>query len=418
MNNLTVSESFDQLTLRHRSLAGLLELILCSCELSPDQHLAIRRHHAEKIDHLKECHWLQQFDLHIGLQGSAALGTSVAPLERKHGEYDIDLLLKVMARATAFTPAELHRRIGEGLRTRYKDIMYAIRYGWQLDYAANERFHFDIIGAIPCVHAGRPMVAVCDSKTSRWKESNSEDYIREFLETADQLPLIEDMGYRNMLEGRMVLANCARSVEVDPLPENTALKMPLQRGVQFSKRHRDVWFSNRKALDRRTPSIVLTTILWRVYEREVINKTFPSIFSVLETMVEHLDDPKILVVSVDHNFTPRYFLENPTVPGENLVARWNEPERGYEAKEFYQWVKDYKAFVRTLSKTEGLFQLEPLLEDALGKDTVEPVFKRTVAALQPTPTRPAINYGATLGITTSAISASTPIRSHTFHGRP
>jgi len=369
-------------------------------------------------EHLKKSDWLRQFDLHLTPQGSVALGTAVPPLPRKHGEHDVDLLLKVMAGRTAFTSTELHRRIGDQLRAAYREIMHVLRYGWQLDYGTTERFHFDIIGVIPWVHGGRPMVAVCDWRETSWKESNPEDFIREFLATADKLPLIEDPEYRDLSEGKIALFNCARSVTVDPLPEETLMKTPLQRGVQFTKRHRDIWFSNRDALDRRTPSIVLTTILWQAYGRFIIGKTFPSIFSVIETMADHIDDSSILQVTTDHQGVTRYFLANPTVPGENLVARWNETGREREAVEFYAWAKDFKTLVRSLSKTEGMFRLQPMLRDALGKDAVDPVFKRITGAVHPNSDRTRLRFSSSAGITTSASAAAVPLSFHTFDGSP
>lgn len=415
MSTITSSVSFEELTRRHRAIVGILELILRSCELSAEQHDAIKRHYTEKVNRLKECEWLRQFDLHLTPQGSVALGTCVPPLERKHGEHDVDLLLKVIAPQSAFTSAELHRRIGSQLRLYYRELMQAIRYGWQLDYSASERFHFDIVGVIPWVHAARPMVAACDWQNASWKPTNPEDYIREFLKTAEQLPLIEDKNYRELLEGELVLMN-ARSVTVDPLPENTAMKSPLQRSVQLPKRHRDVWFSKRKALNRRTPSIVLTTILWQAYERFIIGKAFASVFDVLSTMAEHLDDLTILKVTTDHRGEARYVLENPTVPGENLVAKWNEPDRKHEAAEYFEWVREYKKFVRALASTDGLHRLQPALAEALGKETVEPAFKTLVSAMRPDPDRVRINMHPTFGLTSVTAASAVAVRPHTYHG--
>jgi len=414
MNDLVINETLEELSLRQRAVTGLLELIAQSCDLTPAQHEAIRRHYTDKIEHLKECTWLRQYDLSLEPQGSVSYGVPVRPIERKHSEHDVDLLLTVKAREGEFGSDELHREVGNQLRSKYRAIMSPIRYGWQLDYAETERFHFDIIAAIPTRHAGQEMVAVTDWKSRDWKPSNPIGFRDGILQAAARLPLIDGQGEHLLLNSRMNTAN-AKEVIVVPLPENTPMKMPLQRAIQLTKRYREVWFSRRGKLLQKTPSIILTTILWQAYERFVLGKKFSSIFAVLETLASHLDDTTILNIQVDGYNRVTYNLPNPTVSGENLVKRWNEPERAKEAEDYFMWVKDYQAFVRSLTRIRGLNWLQPLLSEALGSELVDPVFKRMTEAVRSTPTRAAVGYTPALGIT-SAAAISIP--HHTYDGIP
>ncbi|MBS0631411.1 MAG: hypothetical protein JSS11_05825 [Verrucomicrobia bacterium] len=412
MSQLVANESLQELSRRQRAVTGLLELIARTCDLTPEQQADIRRHYTEKIEHLKKCTWLQPYDLLLEPQGSVSYDVTVRPIERKHSEHDVDLLLTVKAHASAFRPDELHREIGNQLRLAYRDIMSPIRYGWQLDYAESERFHFDIIAAIPYMHKGQFMVAVTDWKNSDWKPSNPMGFRDGVLHAAAQLPLLSVPEEFSLREGHIPMVN-AREVVVVPLPENTPMKMPLQRGIQLTKRFREVWFARRRALTRKTPSIILTTILWQAYERYVIGRTFSSILEVLQTLADHLDDSTILRLEYDVRGKLKYVLPNPTVADENLVERWNGPERAHEATEYYQWVKDYQAFVRSLAKTQGLNYLQPLLGEALGRELVDPVFRSMTEAVRSTPTRGTLGYTTALGLTSASAMA---VPRHTYDG--
>jgi hypothetical protein len=72
MNQLKNLDSFEMPLRRYRALAGLLELILRQCELSPERHERLRAHYVEKTEQLKECPWLRQYNIELKPQGSAA----------------------------------------------------------------------------------------------------------------------------------------------------------------------------------------------------------------------------------------------------------------------------------------------------------------------------------------------------------
>lgn len=416
MSTIQLEAPFTATLRRHRSLAGLLELLMRRCELSPDALKRVRAHYEEKTQQLQGCTWLRQYPLHLSPHGSVALGTTVAPLERKHGEHDVDLMLKLIAPSGSFDAAELHRRVGARLRVGFASVLSPIRFGWTLDYSELERFHFDVVAAIPWLHrCGRAMAAAADTRTNDWKPTNPDGFAKEYLALAAVLPVIEDDDDYALLNERRMVCNSA-PVTVVGLPEDTLLKTPLQRTTQLAKRFRDVWFSRRHRLKQRTPSIILTTLLWRAYERYVVGHTFPSMFRVIQTLADHLDDPETLRVHEDKDGR-HYALFNPTVPDENLVARWNEPDRRGEADEFFAWVKDFRHFLRTLEGTEGYHRLEPLLIESLGKGDVSPVFREITAALTPSPARTPLYHRAGIGLTTAAASViAAPVRAHTFDG--
>jgi len=259
------------------------------------------------------------------------------------------------------------------------------------------------------------MLAATDWKLAKWKFTNPQAFAAGYLKTGEKLPFIEDPEYRARLnEGTLVIAN--HSVRVDPLPEHTMMKNPLQRMTQLAKRFRDVWYSKRNALSRRTPSIVVTTLIWRAYEQHVAEKAFPSVFAVLHTLAENLTNPAVLKQTIKDG-AKHYTLINPTVPDENLVARWNEPDHAGEADEFFSWATEFRKFIALLEKAEARYEIDRLLQDSLGGDSVTPVLKQLAEAMRSSRERVDLGFTPKLGITAAAAAGAVPLRGHTYHGK-
>src|SRR5260370_41751570 len=87
------------------------------------------------------------------------------------------------------------------------------------------------------------------------------------------------------------------SVEAVPL---YALKTPLQRAIQFLKRHRDVMF--REAVELKPVSIIITTVAALSYEGE--DELYETLRGVLERIPEHVQQS-----------SPR--IANPVNPAED-----------------------------------------------------------------------------------------------------
>jgi len=137
-------ESVD--VLRKSQIAGILEQICQTLELTPSQHdLAKTRYEAVGA-------WLAGSDnallksVTIYPQGSVAIGTTVRPLGRD--EHDVDLICYVAGLGVDLAPAALKYSIGERLWTNghYKDLLEEKPRCWRLNYA-NE-FHLDITPSI------------------------------------------------------------------------------------------------------------------------------------------------------------------------------------------------------------------------------------------------------------------------------
>jgi hypothetical protein len=416
VNSLT---SLDINRSRNRALAGYLELLARKCDPSEEMQALIRRQYAEKTEDFRSCELLDEYEIELAPQGSNSLGTVTPPLDRPGGEIDLDMVVIVKALRSALEARELHRRVGEHLESFYYPRVGKLRLGWAIDYAMEHKFHFDVIPVIPIDHptAGKMLGATLPEKNS-YKPTNPQLYQRRFLETARKLPVIsEDLEYFEFGEKMLTCANRAQDLRINPLlPEDAVLARPLQRMTQISKMFRDVWFHENSKLARRTPSIVLTTLLWIAYEKQVVHRTFATVLDVLQTMVDGLTDSSTLRVEETREGR-RFYLMNPTVPDENLVSRWNEPGESKRADEFFAFSRDLQAFVRRIQTLEGNHRIQTALENNLGETRVRPLFNEIAESVNPTRKRPTLVFDSVQGIRTGvpavgAIVAST----HTHHG--
>lgn len=406
---------------RNRAIAGYLELLTRRCDPSPETQKLIRDHYAEKAEDFKKCELLNHYRVELGAQGSNSTGTVTPPLNRPGGAVDLDMLVIVHALHSYLEPKDLHRRVGIHLEGYYKPRVEKLRLGWTIDYSDEGRFHFDVIPVVPWDHpdVGRILAATLPAKNS-YKPTNPRGFAERFLATAAKLPVIsEDLEYFSAINEQIMLANRAHELIVEPLlPEDVVLKKPLQRITQLTKLFRDLWFSKRQALDRRTPSIILTTLLLLGYECRVAGKTFASIVDVLETIVISLTDEAFLRIESTASGR-KFYLWNPTVPDENLVARWNEDGGEKRADEFFAWAKELQNYVRQLRALEGTHRLQAHLESGLGPDRTRPVFEEVARSLNPESKRLPIVFDSSDGLkrgvpAVGVIAAS----SHTFHGIP
>lgn len=416
---ITTLPNREQLQARDDALVNVLYRILASCDLPKDLYDRAVAHYKEKTEYLKSCPALRRCEVVLKLQGSNATGTTTPPPTKKRGEFDVDLLAAIEGRRSDFDPFELHRDIGNHLKLEYKKDLMPIRLGWMIDRAFEERLHFDIVPAVRISHPVQgPILSATVWKDRQWKDTNPEAYASRFLKLAEQEPIIESrllLCAANAKEA--TIQNRSYEPKVEAMPDHTYDKKLLQRVVQLTKRHRDLWFLKRPdhGLERRPASIVITTLMWYNYERYVANKSFPTLSAVLARMAAGLTDSAILLMEQTREGV-KYTLPNPTLTEENLVAKWNDAANRRAVDEYFLWAKDYQLFIEALLKVEGRDRLSNQLTDALGVDYVRPVFDSiTQAAAPQSPLRPDFGYKPGLGIITG-ISSAMALPAHTNHG--
>lgn len=294
-------------------------------------------------------------------QGSFRLGTVIRPLLPRD-EYDLDIICVVQERSKAdITQKELKDMVGEELRlyAEAHHIKAPVRECprcWRFNYADEVSFHIDTVPSVPedetvILNLARfgvgmdltqsAIAITCQSHEGYkvicydWPSGNPSGYAqwfeRRFAERA--------LSKRKLLLREGLYA----SVEAVPL---YALKTPLQRAVQFLKRHRDAMF--RDAVDLKPVSIIITTLAALSYEGE--DELYETLRGVLERIPQHV-----------RRSSPR--IANPVNPAEDFADRWKDkPEL---EKQFWLWyeaaVRDFDAIASETSAT----QLQKLSESRL-----------------------------------------------------
>jgi hypothetical protein len=416
-------EQSDENFVRNRAIENILERVLHACDL-PDRYRKVaEEHYHEKAEHLKKTRPFGAVEVTIKPQGSMSMGTTVPPLNRSGQSFDIDMLIRVEQFSSQMNPKEMHRSLGRALMQGF-DEAESIKLGWQIDYSDTEKMHVDVIPVT--LHRQtheETILAACDWERNSWKETNPEGYTRLFLADADRLPIFRQIR-KVALNSRNLEESFANTTTIEPLPDFSRFKRPLQRVVQLAKRHRDVWFSTGdRKFEQRPASIVISTILWQHYKSRVADQHFGGISEILTSMAGSLVDGSILQADSASTGRMNYTLANPTLwdertKSENLVAKWNTPNGAILATAYNNWARAFYSFVEDLLRLEGIPNLSTHLKQGLGEGIVSPAVQE-IARLSNKTQRPSVNIQATprLGaVLGAAVSVARAVPPHTFYG--
>lgn len=397
---LTPASTEPELLARRRALTGILENTIASLELTDEQRKSVEKTYQDVGEHLAAALQFDRDHADIFPQGSYRLGTVIRPWREITDVFDLDLVFRLVTSSVGKDPKQYREAVGEYLRRKYGDLVKPLPKGWRLDYSKDRDYYLDII---PAMDAVRPkIIAITDGRG--WRDSNPRGYSVWFEGVAKLLPR-----YRTL-----VLANEAtfsnREASIEPLPEHTNFKLPLQRITQISKRHRDYHFNKKlKAPNRAPASIVITTLLTQSYERCVAARVFESGYDLLVECVRGM--PDFVKITVGPNNKTTYELANPSLLDENLVAKWNE-EPGL-AKAFFDWQCDFVDFLELLP-TERAPQ-RTMLEETLGKVPVGIAYQKQMEAFAFARSNAALRVVPTAGLSTTALGGLV-VPNLTIHG--
>jgi hypothetical protein len=298
---------------------------------------------------------LKDYDPHIFVQGSFALGTAIRPV-RGGQAYDLDLSCKLrdgIDRST-HSQRQFKHMVGrelEGYRAyrKIQDRLEAKHRCWRLKYQDDLHFHMDVVPGILADPSRRSELArlleqrqvdralaeaiaadamwITDDRSPHfeyahpdWLSSNPEGYVRWFLSRME--------GTRRAL---------VAEAQVDEVPLHRR-KSALQRALQILKAHRDVMFEH--ASDHKPISVILTTLGSEAYVPE------QSLTETMRTLLRAFDDFRRSDSEV---------VLNPVNPQENFADRWKTREgRKLELKEnFHRWIVQVAAdFQHILAQTD------------------------------------------------------------------
>lgn len=284
------------------------------------------------------------FHPNVSAQGSFRYGTVNLPLDGT-GEYDLDNVTTLKLAKTAMTQKQIKQLYGSEI------LAYAIAHKmrepdeknrcWRLHYSDEVSFHLDTLPCVPedadliaaIARSGVPSslaelaVAITDKRHPEYQRitralisSNPRGFAGWFEERARPFALSTIRG----LVERKLYAN----VESVPPYE---WRTPLQRSIQFLKRHRDVMFRERLSL---APiSMIITNLSAQAYGGE------SDIASALTNIVEKIPD-------YVRSTRPR--VPNPADPAEDYADKWgNDPVL---EQNFWTWHAQLRTDVANLGR--------------------------------------------------------------------
>jgi hypothetical protein len=322
-------------------------------------------------------------------QGSVILGTTISPLDPKMG-YDIDSVCVRDIEKESITRSKLKTdtgtALGQYVRT-YPGI--TIKEGkrcWTLDFGD---FHMDVLPAIPNPEGSETGILITDQRFAEWLSSDPKAYARWFRGVMS----------KEWLERRKFLAEKRRST-VEDVPE-FMVKTALQRGVMVLKRHCDIYFQ--KHLDRRPPSILITTLAANAYTAD--QNLYQVVLTMAENMTAHIGRDGAT-----------YVVLNPVQTKENFADKWAiEPWR---KQDFFNWVEALKRDFAEIGRLQrqGIPVLKDRLASLFGEGPVVKAVESWADTVRNAGDSGSLRAAVGTGALTTALNVGHKVRPHTFYG--
>jgi len=383
--------------LRQSQLTGILELICQQLELTETQRQSAENRYMAIGRWLAEDNSPALKTATIYPQGSVALQTTVRPWQQQ--EFDLDLVCHVMGASALTSPTALKQLVGDRLKANatYEQLLEEKPRCWRIIYA--DEFHLDITPSIrnpECPNGGE---LVPDKKLRQWKASNPRGYRQWFDELAALRPMV-----------RLEAVDMAKvRAEVEALPGPSRFKGVLRRGVQLSKRHRDVYFSETPEL---APiSIILTTLAARSYAACVGSRTYETDLDLLRDVISGM--PSQIEIRGEGR-RRQYFVWNETTNGENFAEKWNSDARLAEA--FYRWHSRALADLVGLESHTGLDSVRKHFGTALGEPLVAKAMSVLTERVGHARKAGRLAVATGTGLTVGGTRAGSTVRTNTFYG--
>lgn len=325
-------------------------------------------------------------------QGSFATGTVVRPIN-KDG-YDLDVICELSKSKDNTSAKEVKESVG-AIITNHEKYDKVTEYDkcWTIDYAKINDCSFSI-DVVPAVDEDKNSKGILIKKspsnkdlvklsvaitkkteeTYRWSTSNPKGYTEWFNK------INEPFKNHNRLNRRMQLFEMNRSIynSVEDVPEMVE-RSALQIAIQILRRHRDVYFSNkRNGKNIRPASVLIRTIAAKIAETapyyydvfellSYITKEL-SFYSELSTVNQIRFSQKYQNKNLISRHNGKWELPNPVNVEDNLIDSWNDDTE--KALAFFKWlsvaISDFSVI-----DTEDDMNFLVMVENAFGRDFVK-----------------------------------------------
>lgn len=354
---------------------GILEELGRNLDISETQHNAVAKSYEAVGLHLaKHDSPLGKYAPEILPQGSFMLGTMIQPIH-EDDDLDIDLVCQMVGKQDSWTQYDLKKAVGDQLKAHvtYEKMLREPdgRRCWTIDYSATANYHLDIL---PCiVDSGYRLLLEKAFSAEDQAEANTlalritdntEDNYR--IET-NHLNWLKSnpFGYARWFFNQANLGFTKAEVlneAIQPIPNYSKEKLPLQRVVQILKRHRDMMFDG----DEDKPiSIIITTLASQAYQKET--NIIDALFNVTSKMCDLVDEK----YSTKHGKWVKW-VENPVNDEENFADKWvDHPQR---QKNFFDWIDRVQQDLAEATTQIGLHKIQESFEKSMGSTVVRKTF--------------------------------------------
>lgn len=392
----------------------ILEELGKNLDISETQHNAVAKSYEAVGLHLaKHDSPLGKYDPEILPQGSFMLGTMIQPIH-EDDDLDIDLVCQLVGKQDTWTQCDLKQAVGNQLKAHgtYEKMLRKPdgRRCWTIDYSEDANYHLDIL---PCiVDSGYRILlekafsateqAEADTLALRITDNTDENYKTEanHLNWLKSNPFGYARWFFNQASLDIVKAELF-SEAIQPIPNYSKEKLPLQRVVQILKRHRDMMFNG----DEDKPiSIIITTLASSAYDKET---------NIIDALLNVTGKMSSLVTEKYSNKHNKYvkWVENPVNSEENFADKWIDHPKREES--FYNWIAQVqKDLVETIS-LRGLPNIQGSLEKSMGQSLVQQTFSGIAEKSRQLTEAGRNRVDVKSGITSLG---TTLIKPHTFYG--
>lgn len=304
-------------------------------------------------------------------QGSVSTKTLIKSADGSN--FDIDAVCKVdLSIVEMDDPIAFFEKIGKSLNDYYEsdssgdDIRKpeAKRRCWKINYA-NTSFYLEFTPSVvlsdidaefyekfaynykPTDYYKESALAVVDVPTKKWKASNPKGFA-DWITDISSLTILQTIALEALKRKYEANVEDVSSQEIDP---NDTLRTII---ILF-KRHRDMTVKRRMIDSKDKPiSVLLVTLITNAY------------FYLCQSGKQFIDPVSVMLVIAEllkkgpRRVGNKWYVENPTVEGENFSEKWNDPENGKQKYDSYcKWcgllVSDMKTIVN-LDKDDDITQ--------------------------------------------------------------
>lgn len=374
------------ITQQEEKLSELLDDLGESLDISKTQYeAAVASYQAVGTQLSKEGSLLYAYAPVITPQGSFMLGTMIKPI-CEDDDLDIDLVCQLTGKEYSWTQQTLKNKVGQQLARNetYREMLEESKRCWVLKYRREsdnlkERYHMDVLPAV--TESGYNLklqraLAMADnydfdSLALRITDNSSEHYETE----RNHLLWLRSnpFGYGIWFFARATNKEETKGIimrAIQPVPEYTTKKLPLQRVVQILKRHRDMKWNGREDRANKPISIIITTLAAKAYNGE--QNILRGLAHVVSDMPNHIEKRW----SMKHNKWVSW-VGNPTNDKEeNFADKWaDDPER---EENFLNWLAEVQTDLNNIAAKsgQGIYTISRAMQEPFGEGVVAETIKR------------------------------------------